>query len=678
MRSVFIFFACLIPAVPYLRAQDQTLLRTTLTDGLAETRRPAYTYPEVLDIARNNIDSGISALWNIIRDGSQSGNINLLFQGYFGLGAAYSTKGEYDKARGYFHRALIYSVKTLDPTTNTCRVLNNIGNACLWQGNYREAAAYCFKAAMLAERGADRDTMLADQLIRIYNNIATSLLYMHEYRKALYYVRKAETLALRLRHYIRLPSILNNKAMICYSTNAPEQAWAYYNKALTLAKAHHHFQEEYVALYGLATYMTDHHQSRQAISYLEAATRIRGALNPSYKARTFSALGNIYLMQQDYARAEYYLLLALEKGQLARALDCILQAHRQLAVLGAQTRNYARAFEHMQAAYLLNDSLLNSEKTEAVSRLEVKYRTVQKDKELAQKQLFINDQKRKLYQQNTWIWISSLGILLLTSTSLFLFVLYRNNRHKQSLQEERIRGMEQEQEIQHLKAIMEGEEQERARIARELHDGIGGMLAAIKMNFSSLQQQCAPVLAGTGNGGNLERFAKIFDMLNETGSEIRETAHNLMPDILARHGLTEALQLYCDKINAGNRLYLKLRLQGQPGQLPEPLRLPVYRIVQELVQNILKHAEATNALIRLMQDADRLRILIRDNGKGFDAAAPVVSGMGLENIRSRVQTLRGEMTVESTPETGTTVQITIDLRNFKDPPSHEHSDSHSG
>ncbi len=638
--------------------------------------RDSFGYLDAIRAAKINLDSGVTILRHLIERGRSTENNQLIFLGYFGLGAVYSNKGDYTQSRNNYYMALSYGIKGQFPHSNICRVLNNVGNMYLMQGNYKEAAFYCFRAAKLAEPHANNDTRVADQLVRIYNNIATSLLYMKEYDRVLYYLDRAEAIAKRIQHYILLPSIYNNKGLMYKHTGDPKNSWDYYKKALALAQKYRHYQEEHVALRGMADQQISRKHYEQAIPYLEEAAGIRGVLHPSYTARTLNMLGHVYFLQGDYKRAGASLHAALAKANEAQSLDCMLETHRQLAWLYAKTGDHTQAFENMNIAYTLNDSLLNKTKVETVSQIEVKYRTAQKDKEIVQNQLFINNQKRKLYQQNTWIWISSLGLLLLTSTSLFLFVLYRNNRHKQSIQEQQIRGMKQAQQIIHLKSVMEGEEKERTRIARELHDGIGGLLAAVKMNFSSLEEHCTPVLPASEKKEILKKFANITDIIDETGGEIRKTAHNLMPDILEKHGLTEALQLYCEKINGNNSLYLRLDIRGNPDHIPEAVRLPVYRIIQELILNILKHAHATNAMVRLTTiNTDLLEILIRDNGRGFDPLASR-SGIGLRNIQSRVQMLHGDLSVDSSIETGTTVQISINFRNFKDTLSYEHPDSH--
>src|SRR5690606_10316520 len=152
--------------------------------------------------------------------------------------------------------------------------------------------------------------------------------------------------------------------------------------------------------------------------------------------------------------------------------------------------------------------------------------------------------------------------------------------------------LQQEKEINILKASMKGEERERTRIAYELHDGIGGMLAAVKMNFGAVKQRYEHLYG-------LEELSSLMNMLEDTTDELRKTAHNLMPGILVSHSLAEALRIWCSNVNATGKLQVSLRVTGMDAPLPKDLELTLYRMIQELVQNIIKHARATKAEVDL-------------------------------------------------------------------------------
>jgi signal transduction histidine kinase len=236
-----------------------------------------------------------------------------------------------------------------------------------------------------------------------------------------------------------------------------------------------------------------------------------------------------------------------------------------------------------------------------------------------------------------------------------LYTLYRSSWHQKRFQEEKFRNLEQEQEIGQLRAMMKGEEKERIRIAQDLHDGIGGMLASIKMNLSTISQEQSELRI-------LPSFIKVSGMLNETATEVRKTAHNLMPDALSKQDLRAALLQYCENSSSAT-LHIDLQYDVAE-QINKDAELFIYRIVQELVQNMVKHAKATYAVIQLMLHNNSLSITVEDNGIGFDTTLPV-KGSGLQNMNKRVETLQGYISISSGKGKGTTVHIEFDFNKLK-------------
>lgn len=233
----------------------------------------------------------------------------------------------------------------------------------------------------------------------------------------------------------------------------------------------------------------------------------------------------------------------------------------------------------------------------------------------------------------------------------------RSDKRKKHLHKKQLQVLQQEQQIERLQAMMKGEEQERARLARELHDGVGGMLAAIQMNVSAVESAENPAATARGLQG-------VMHLVENTAGEVRRTAHNLMPDILLKHNLPEALRIYCDRVNNGNGLQIDLQFHTPLEGLDKAFELPLYRIVQELIQNIVKHAQAGHAIIQFRMQEDILHVTVEDNGIGFDTSREQ-EGLGLNNIRSRVQLLQGVVTIDSAAGRGTTCYMEFDLKAYK-------------
>jgi signal transduction histidine kinase len=295
-----------------------------------------------------------------------------------------------------------------------------------------------------------------------------------------------------------------------------------------------------------------------------------------------------------------------------------------------------------QVAYAnLNDSLLNVENTKVNEQLELKFRTAEKDKELAQNKVL-------LYSLQKRITLMASAVVLLLGLA---FAVWRISRQRQKLQAERIRNFEQQQKIEHLHSKMQGEEEERSRIARELHDGVNVLLSATKMTYAALGKEHRHL-------PETKTYGEIMNLLNSMGMELRTITYKLVPELLIQQSLPDAIETFCELIQKGNKLHIELQTYGSFTALPPEICFAVYRIVQELVHNIVKHAQATHVLIALVHQDDLLQLTVEDNGNGFDPEK-TTKGLGLKSIRSRVHDIGGSISFSSQKDEGTSVEIEV-------------------
>lgn len=195
---------------------------------------------------------------------------------------------------------------------------------------------------------------------------------------------------------------------------------------------------------------------------------------------------------------------------------------------------------------------------------------------------------------------------------------------------------------------MTGEEKERSRIAKELHDGIGSLLAASKMHASKLLSQSPDIVS------------PLIHMLDNASKETRRISHNLLPESLLNKGLDIALQDFISSINESQLIKAEYQSINLSSELPQSTQLTIYRIIQELFNNIIKHSNATEAMVQLNQHNTKLLITVEDNGKGFSYSNGN-NGIGLQNIKSRLSLLNGKMEVDSKETMGTSVYIEFEL-----------------
>ena len=202
-------------------------------------------------------------------------------------------------------------------------------------------------------------------------------------------------------------------------------------------------------------------------------------------------------------------------------------------------------------------------------------------------------------------------------------------------------------------AVIQAEEKERSRIAQELHDGVSGMLAAVKMHFSTLQETNASFQQSG-------EFHHALSMLDEASRELRKTAHNLMPEILLNYGLDEALRRYCQNLQHCSTAEIQYYRTGNPGRFSHNFELAVYRVAQELIHNAIRHASPKRVFIQVSILRQQLLLTIEDDGCGFDTNA-ISNGMGLYNLRNRVNALEGTIHWDSQPNKGTSVNVSFNI-----------------
>lgn len=317
------------------------------------------------------------------------------------------------------------------------------------------------------------------------------------------------------------------------------------------------------------------------------------------------------------------------------------KSYQLLEVINESRGDYKGAYEALSEYVDISDSIFTQQSLQQINDLNIKYETSEKERLLAEKDLILS--RKNANMRLLLISLVAIGAILVLSVFLYM---QRRKTYQQNLL-----TLKREQDISLLKALMTGEEKERSRLARELHDGLGGILAAAQMQIS----QAGPSQQNDG-------IQKAADLVNQAAVESRRIAHNLLPETLLRYGLDEALRGYCKSITDSKLLQVDYQSQGMHARLEQSVELSIYRIVQELINNIVKHAGASEAFVQVQRNGDSLAITVEDDGKGF--APTRKDGIGLSNISSRISYLNGTMDIKSGQQKGTSVFIEIQLNKY--------------
>lgn len=335
--------------------------------------------------------------------------------------------------------------------------------------------------------------------------------------------------------------------------------------------------------------------------------------------------------------------------------DLCAQIHWSLQHHYHKLNKLDQAYEHLLWYAGLSDSLSAAQFDANVAIHEVRLRVEQKEHRLAQQNqalaLAATENRRKSIQRNALI--ASTALL-----AVITFLLYRTMRTRQrlaakekELHHQQVDQLLSQQEIKSINAMLEGQEKERERVAKDLHDRIGSMLGSIKHQIGSLESEVADVKAG-----QLAQYKKVNSLLDDTAGELRRISHDMAAATLSRFGLEKALKDLRDTLHISGRLSVELSSFGLDQRLERSVELAVYRIIQELVSNVLKHAHARELSISVTRTPGRLSVVVADDGHGFDVSA-VHDGMGLSNVRSRAAALGALVQVDSTTGNGTTVSL---------------------
>ena len=549
----------------------------------------------------------------------------------------------------------------------------NIGVAYYMASRYDSASNYLEKALDLAKKQKDKPLEA-----RVHFALGNLYSQMSDYQTALESYLKTLAMFEELGNRERLPGIYHNIGSLYQRLNNHAQALINFDKSIALAKETGNVESEGFTLMAMSNiYMEkDHEEAIRLSSRAKEIFRETGNLyneimavltiaQSHYKAENYSlasdfanrglklakqtdypklvaeaegVISNIHFYQGKYEQSEIYALSSLEKDSSDVNLSVNMMSNivRSNIFLG----NPDKALRYLDKYRDWMETFANSSYQGSLSEMEIKYET--EKKELKIKSL---EKEKQLYTG----WGITIVVLLITALAFFV-IRHRLAVSKRKLAEQQMRQLEQEKQLIAVQAALDGESAERSRLARDLHDGLGSMLSVVKFNLPEMK---SGVLL---EAADVRKFQKALGMLDDSILELRRVAHHMMPESLLRFGLKASISDFCQAIPNVNFHYY-----GNEARLPEKLEIMIYRSVHELVNNALKHAQATQISVQLIQEPERVSFTVQDDGIGFDPATSV-EGMGLKNIRKRIDVYQGKMDIFPSDQ-GTEIHIEIDLNS---------------
>lgn len=638
------FLLCLLLLPFFLFAQESNNTRYQTSNFDRDTLAISNLLSRAKALRHQNDDSCLSIYTSALRKSRQIKYIQGVARAMTGLGLTYMDKGDYNKSMAIYKAAEPYCKLASEENGRYITVLyNNIAALYGNRGVSDSAAIYYYKALEQMELKKVNDTNL---LLFIYSNLAGRLLSNDQNEQAKIYLDKAFPIALRKAEPKILAKFYIDFGALYGAEKKSALSREYSNKALAIFKTVKDPASEIAAYCNIGKTLLDEKQPQEALKYYRKGFAVKGS--KIQKSSVYRGLGQCSMALKDYKKAEDYYLKALNISKEEKLYKGMRECYKALVDVNVGLGNYKAALNYRNAFAQLEDSTSNAEKLATVNQLEIKYRTSQKDKELAQQQLLLAKQNNKLKQQRIWIgFISAVSILLIG----LIGSTYRNRRSRERMQQIK---MEKEHELSQLKAVMEGEERERERIARELHDGIMVQFSSAQMNLSAMIER--------GEIADTSELESILVQLENATKELRKSAHNLMPDMLLQEGLAAATHYFCKTLQRSTGIKIEFHLIGIIPLIAPEYELMLYRMIQELLHNMLKHARASYALVQINCHTDILTVVVEDNGVGIDENAANSKGMGIANIKARIHSLNGHFSLTSNLPSGTSVYIELETK----------------
>lgn len=568
---------------------------------------------------------------------------------YRRISFTFAVQSQYDSVL-YFNKLGLELARLTKDTFSIGVSLFNIGIAYRFMADYENAVIYNLEGVKLLE--GKGYTLIESSM---YDGLQVLYMSLAQYEEAIVYGERAAAIGRAQKDKSPLAVALNNLSLSYMEVDQLDKAKAVLDEAISISRAIENKSVEAAAFNNLAEIAIREGKADVLKVYAEKGLQLNRELN-SLEGITSStlALAIHYLYEKDFVKASAHALSAMKVADENNFLVEKSQCYRILSSIAFARQDLVKGQQYLQQSQKLDGQIFNESLAEKESYLKVKYETEKKEAKINELEA-----EKKMHQMA--MRQRSLVNYLLVGATVTIFgvslLIFRNHKQKQKLQQQRINELETEKKLMATEAVLKGEEQERTRLAKDLHDGLGGMLSGIKYSLHTMKGN----LIMTPE--NQQAFERSMDMLDSSIKEMRRVAHNMMPEALVRFGLDTALKDFCNDINQSGALQVRYQSIGLADEvLDQTVAITIYRIVQELISNTMKHAAAKTAIVQVTKANGQLSVTVEDDGKGFNTIILNQSkGIGWTNIQHRVDFLKGKLDVNSQPGNGTSVHIELNI-----------------
>jgi len=553
-------------------------------------------------------------------------------------GIVFSDMGKYDSAVSYYNKSIVI-FKDINNQKGIAANLINIGNTFQLQGEFQNATNYYLKGIAIYEELQDNFRLSIS-----YGNLATIFDDIGQKEDAKKSFLKSNKFAEKVNDSVQLVYNFYNLTDLYLDQKLIDTASIYIKKAKNHLGSTTNNHLKYLVNYGETRCFIQKNEFAKALPASQKTLNFaKQNNNPYYLALTYLLIGKVYLKQEKYVEALNETLKGLAIAENHKNNANLIKIHSQLFSVYSKMNENKKALFHKESEYKYKDTVLNEKQKKNINAINIKYQTEKKDKEILSQKIELQQQKTT---ENYMI-----GLVVFLLLASMLSWLYFKQRQKRKNQE--IISLKRKHQINTLESLMEGEEKERFRIAKELHDGVNGDLSAIKYKLSSLLDMNNIVIK------------EAITMIDSSCQQVRAISHNLVPPSLEKFNLIEATQDYCSNLDAIQSAHIMFQHLGESIAIPKKAEVNIFRIIQELVTNSTKHAEAKEINVQISCRDKNIQLTVEDDGIGYLTDENNSKGIGLKNIKSRIDYLQATLDVVSNKQ-GTSTTIEIDTTKLND------------
>lgn len=611
-RIFFVCFIFLLTNTLYSQIQNIDSLESILNIKELTVSEQLDLYEKIGNYyVKNNIEKGIeySIEGLLLAEKKKNKSKASIFNRYIGI--AYYKKSSFDTSFVYLNKSLLHALEAKEKEREM-EVYGSLGNLYKLQQNYEPAIDYYMKGLSLSDSIKDYPFKA-----RTLSNLGTIHRALHDWERSINYLEQALTVA-EQQHIDDVKMTANHALGTIYADKDENiKALEYFTKSLEISRKINDKQFEIISLGSLATCYSIAENYDKALLYANESLEVAEKYGSTYNILgSMITLSQIYGMQKRYKECEEAALKAWSLDSTSLGEGAFTALNIAIANIHLGNKEKAEDFIWKYQKIMANGN--NKSLHNSLTEMEVKYETEKK-----KMRIFALEKEKQLY---IWLAIAA-AFAFVMSLGMFFY------RHRLTVQKRKI--LEQEKRLITAQSILDGETAERSRLAHDLHDGLGGMLSVVKLNLEKENNTA-------------------MKMLDESIVELRRIAHHMMPESLAHFGLKVSLEDFCRAIPNAHFQFI-----GENSRLDPRLEVVLYRCAYELINNAVKYANASHINVQLIIEEKIIALTVDDDGIGFDPDK-VVSGTGLENIRTRVLAYNGKITIRSVPKEGTEIIIEIE------------------